>query len=906
MAKNESTFENTLVIANPGTGKTTELANRVVELLKSGVAEKSILCITFTNKAASEMRSRIDEKIKESKINAKPYLIDVHTFHSYAYEYLGEMGLGYEITSNNMLRYSIFKSFQTDKAFNYSTKYIINDLVPKVENAIRYLKSFGILPEDIPIEKSTNELKSAYENEPLDNITLEELLKFLKYFINAYKNYEKEKNDSEGLIDYNDMLIKFINNHDGKKHYKYVLVDELQDVNELEMQIAVLSGENLFLVGDRKQAIFGFQGGSLKNFENFERMKGINKEKKSLNYRSLQPILDYSRKHFLKYAKDTSYKNELSEFAANRKGGNSEVKVFVAENQVNAALSVLSKLKDKSQKTAMITRTNGQLIQISQLLDKKDIQYNTTAGSSTSEEAKSQIITYLKGFLYSDRTSVINALFTPFSGITLKEAFEAADLWISRKDESNNEMPKAVEFAASSFFSRKKEFTLDKTKSLFNNIIMPISMQIGKEYYITAQAINAGINQFFDTVSDKNRDSFFEYLSILEENYVPVEEERSLLLTTVHKAKGREFDNVIYLPTSRSAKESFIDMIVYSIIKAVKGIDIREELDEEQIRVDFVAFTRAKDNLYIITNQRNDSKYEVEGFEKESLNEEDEIEPEINRFDEAYAMFLNGRHEEAESKINPNDPWLANLIKGYFSNCSNLSYSLLESTDDQYEFLKEKILKMPNPIQFALTMGTRAHEIAERRFKGTLIEEELTGDEKIYLRNIKAVDNEIKEKLRMKQIEAELEIKLSIKDIFKELPEDMRFKAILDAVYESEGEEPKKYLILDWKTDRMNNNASTHRRQLAVYRKVLAASRNIEESDISIAIGFIGLKGNINTKTINYKIDMEQPKPQQIKTFEKHVQRFLNYKKNPETFISELKEKKLSEPLYKRIIALLA
>ena len=198
-------FENTLIIANPGTGKTTAIAQRVISLLKSGVKEEDILCITFTNKAASEMRERISNTIKESKIDAKPYLISVHTFHSYAYEYLEGMDVGEGIIGNNALRYSIFRSFQDDNAFNYTTKYIIEEIVPKVENAIRYLKSFGILPESINIKESKDELKRRYNKNALESITIDEIYAFFDYFINAYIRYEKEKDDLE-FIDYNDML----------------------------------------------------------------------------------------------------------------------------------------------------------------------------------------------------------------------------------------------------------------------------------------------------------------------------------------------------------------------------------------------------------------------------------------------------------------------------------------------------------------------------------------------------------------------------------------------------------------------------------------------------------------------------------------------------------------------------
>ncbi|MGC8730579.1 MAG: UvrD-helicase domain-containing protein, partial [Candidatus Micrarchaeia archaeon] len=229
---------NALIIANPGTGKTTALANRVVELLSSGVKESDILCITFTNKAAIEMRKRINEEIEKKHIDAKAYLIEVHTFHSYAYNYLSSMGLGYELASNNMLRYSIFKSFKDDNAFNYPYSYVIDTLVPKVENAIRYLKSYGILPESISLSKALNELEGAYASHPLSNMSLEEEKMFLRYFVNAYRRYEEEKNSSGIYIDYNDMLLKFIEKHTENKRYKYVLVDELQDVNELEAKIA--------------------------------------------------------------------------------------------------------------------------------------------------------------------------------------------------------------------------------------------------------------------------------------------------------------------------------------------------------------------------------------------------------------------------------------------------------------------------------------------------------------------------------------------------------------------------------------------------------------------------------------------------------------------------------------------
>ena len=881
--------ENVLIVANPGTGKTTTLAKRVVELLSEGAKESDILCITFTNKAAREMKERIEEEINDAGISAKPYLIDVHTFHSYAYDYLSKMGLSYELAGSNMLRYSVYRSFMSDNAFNYPNSYILDSLVPKTENAIRYVKSFGILPSSIDIGKAEKELESAYNAHPLSNVTFDEVSAFLKYFVNAYDTYEKEKDKAGIYIDYNDMLIKFVQKNDGKKRYRYVLVDELQDLNELEAQIAVLSGDNLFLVGDRKQAIFGFQGGSLGSFRKFESDEGFRKESKVLNYRSLQPILDYSKKHFLSNTGDRSYEKELEGLKSNRKGGNAEVKVFTASKQINAAVKLYSGMKiGNGEKTAIITRTNGQLVQVSRLLDKKSIEYSTTAGSSTSDSAKGQIVSYLRGLLHDDRDTVVSALFTPFAGVTLKEAFEISKKWAIYGSKDKDKVPNEVLSMARPFFERKKELTIDKINGLFNEVILPISMQIGKDYYLTAKVLYSGTLEFFELVPERSIEAFFDYISILEENYEPAKEEKSLLLTTVHKAKGREFDNVIYIPISGRNNESFVDMAVYSIIKAAIGIDVREELDEEQTRVDFVAFTRAKNRLYVVANQKNFDSYKIDGFEAEQIDSDEEEEPKTTKYDEAYALFVNGRLEEAKKAINSKEEWLLQMIKDYFSSEKDLSYSTVESASDPYSFLKEKILNISELHTLPINKGLRAHKIAEMLYEQTLDENTLTDEEKRYLENIKVIGSELKEKTQTVQTGAEVRISAALKDIYKGFDGSTRFKAFLDAVYESDDGQKKKYVILDYKTDKDDSRASDHRRQLAVYKRLFAASNGIAENDVSIAIGFIGLRGRINTGKLEHKLDLSPEKSMQIKTFEKHLEKFLSYKRDPMEFAKEL------------------
>src|SRR3989344_5784971 len=152
-----------------------------------------------------------------------------------------------------------------------------------MENLLRYLKSFGITPDKINLKKVKEFIQ---DTEKFDK---EQLEKFAEDFLEIYKDYELKK--SKKGIDYADMLINFLNLKNHKK-FKYVLIDELQDVNTIEADIALKSGENYVAVGDKKQAIFGFQGGSIINFKKFGNSKQFIL---SENFRSTNEVLDYAR-----------------------------------------------------------------------------------------------------------------------------------------------------------------------------------------------------------------------------------------------------------------------------------------------------------------------------------------------------------------------------------------------------------------------------------------------------------------------------------------------------------------------------------------------------------------------------------------------------------------------------------
>ncbi|MGE9811478.1 UvrD-helicase domain-containing protein, partial [Ferroplasma acidiphilum] len=134
----------TLVISNPGTGKTTLISNEVINLIKEGVKPEKILCITFTNNAVGELQKSIDRLLIDNKIkNVTAYDVNIYTFHALAFQELFQSKAEKNIVSYNIARYLIYKKLRDLEAFNYGREYVIEDIVPKLENAIRYIKSFG-------------------------------------------------------------------------------------------------------------------------------------------------------------------------------------------------------------------------------------------------------------------------------------------------------------------------------------------------------------------------------------------------------------------------------------------------------------------------------------------------------------------------------------------------------------------------------------------------------------------------------------------------------------------------------------------------------------------------------------------------------------------------------------------
>lgn len=808
--------KNTIVISNPGTGKTTTLSLKVMRLLENGANPENILCITFTEKAKKEMFEKIYQMAKSKFSDSNIMKLNIHTFHSFAYNYLIDSGLVTgDIVGNNVMRFSILRSFESNNAFTYTKDYIISTMVPRTENAMRYIKSFGITPDMINTESANSLIERMYD-EDKTSYTLDELKAFLKYFIDAYKNYENSK---QGAIDYSDMLLIFVDKFKGKK-FEYVLVDEMQDMNDLEARIAQMVGNNIFLVGDAKQAIFGFQGGSIKNFQKFKEI--CDQKLLSLNRRSCQQILDYSKSHFL----DRTQNKELfaQELECFKSLGSGELPRIVSTNaHLSHILKVIEEIPDKT--IGIVTRTNRQIIEISQYLDTNNIKYSSTSSQATAEQAKNEILCFLRGLISDRIEDKLSAAFTIFSPYTLKEAFELSEMYKKMVTENLKQIE--------SWGISMKRTDID---TIYSRVIFPLCVSKGTEWFSTAIAVKQQIDQYF-ALGTPTKDELFDFISIAEESYIERDVGSNITLTTVHKAKGRDFDIVVYIPSSATQRTSFVDIIVEAILES-NGIDIREELEEEAIRVDFVACTRAKEKLIIITDDKNARKYHIANLSEIEIDDrEDEIVATRlnNRLSEAFSLFVAGRFQDSEKLLKEEDRWLEEFILSYFKNIDHFSYSSI--IIDSYQFLIENIIAIPT-FYAAKDFGSSVHTALANIFKNTAKIYDFEGEVKRAVENgTKALDQLKKEYSGLKLVAAEKRRELPLSSMIEYDDKFLMFTGFIDAIFQHDNG----YLIVDYKTDKNTNNSSNHKKQLAVYRKMHSILENIAEDKIKIFVVFVVL-----------------------------------------------------------------
>ena len=145
------------------------------------------------------------------------------------------------------------------------------------------------------------------------------------------------------------------------------------------------------------------------------------------------------------------------------------------------------------------------------------------------------------------------------------------------------------------FIYLKWKITLhrDDLNRIFSNTIFPVCISKGSEWFATAVSVKEQIDEYLMT-QNPTFEGLFDFIAIGEQEYPDRDQKSGVTISTIHKAKGREFDVTIYIPKIVDAKASFVDVISTSVFETL-GIDVQDEVLEESIRMDFVAMTRAKE-----------------------------------------------------------------------------------------------------------------------------------------------------------------------------------------------------------------------------------------------------------------------------------------------------------------------
>ena len=575
-----------LILAGAGSGKTKVLTTKVAYLIEEkNIDPNNILAITFTNKAAKEMKERI------FKLEGNgAFYIQISTFHSFGLKILKENCelLGYEknftiLDSDDSL--SIIKKIM--KELNIDA----NKYNPKaIKNVISNNKNEIIDPEKY----------SLYVNTDFDEIALE-----------VYRKYEKSLKINNA-VDFDDLLIlplKLFNNNPGvlqkyQEKYKYVFIDEYQDTNEPQYILSKMISakyKNITVVGDADQAIFTWRGANYKNILNFEKdYKDAKVVLLEENYRSTKTILNAANN----VIKNNKVRKEKNLWTQNEEGSKiTYYKAFDEKDESNYVVNEIKKLIEKGvnpKDICVLYRANAQSRTVEEAFLTSNISYNIVGSYAfyNRKEIK-DLIAYLK-LIYNnkDDVSLLRVINYPKRGIGNK-AIENLAIKSNVLDKSLYEVidsGKELDFKNMIEEIKKEEshltltelidMVLDKSgmkKSLEDekSIEADIRLENLEEFKSIAKAmeINEGIVSLEELL-----DKLALVSDVSEQKN---DNEDKVTLMTMHAVKGLEYDYV------------FIVGVEEGLFPHSNSLESNDELEEER-RLCYVAITRAKKKLYLI------------------------------------------------------------------------------------------------------------------------------------------------------------------------------------------------------------------------------------------------------------------------------------------------------------------
>ena len=590
-----------LVIAGAGSGKTKVLTHKIAYLLQEkNVLPWNILAITFTNKAANEMKERI-----ELLVGDKAKDMWVGTFHSICVRILRKFidRIGFDSS------FIIFDSSDQKTLVKRCLKEL--DIDEKILNDRSCLSEISNAKNDmLEPDAYSAKVHGDYRREKIAEV---------------YEMYQKRLKENNA-IDFDDIInytIKILlENVDVLQYYsdkfKYILVDEYQDTNKSQFTLVTLLASkngNITAVGDNDQGIYSFRGADISNILNFEKdFPGTKIIKLEQNYRCTGNILNIANA----IIKNNEVKYEKKLWTENGEGELPEV--YCSDNEYDEGKYIVDKIEELRKKNnykysdfAVLYRMNTQSRAIEEILRREALPYKIVGGLKFYERKEiKDIISYLRLVQNpSDNLSLNRIINEPKRGIG-KTSLEAVEQTAEQAGTSMYEVIKnaqsyglnRVYTNSREFINCMEEFMVQKDNLKISELIQKILKDTGytkaleTENTIEAENRIANLEEFLNVATEFEEESaentlseFLEGITLSSDLDNVEETEDSVTLMTLHSAKGLEFPVV------------FLVGMEEGVFPGFKSIGEDKDIEEER-RLCYVGVTRAREKLFLTRSKQ--------------------------------------------------------------------------------------------------------------------------------------------------------------------------------------------------------------------------------------------------------------------------------------------------------------
>jgi DNA helicase-2/ATP-dependent DNA helicase PcrA len=599
-----------LVLAGAGSGKTRVITQRIARLAMLGIPARSIVALTFTNKAAGEMRERVEHILKEAGAKGLAKELTVCTFHAF----------GLSVLSQESPKFTIFDqgdAISTVREAMRSLRMPRKLDTMAVLSRISLAKNAFLTPEEMP------------DDDDYDEIAKEVYPRY-QAMLRAFRAY-----DFDDLVC--EVVRLFRRNPDARarwqNRFQYVLVDEYQDTNRAQLELLLALGEahkNVCVVGDDDQAIYGWRGADVRNILEFEeQFEGAEVIKLEQNYRSTKPILDVANAVIAK-RNDVRHRKTLF---SNQPGGNT-VELFIAPTPEIEADWVAAEIKRlqrddhlRLKDMAVLYRSNAQSRAIEQAFRENGISYRTVGGQQFFDRKEvKDVLAYLRVALAPhDEISLRRIINYPSRGIgeTSLERLAAhanakgTTLWKAIESASEIEdMPSGSREGCEALATLvrdvramidAKQPAVDAAQTICDRIALKNDLEDGAGSLQAATRRWGNVEGLLATIRAKEAKvggfgtgglrTFLQALALENRPEEGDDATDVVTLSTLHGAKGLEFGTVFligveegYLPHARAIDARATD---------VETDDGAASIEEER-RLFYVGVTRAKKRLVML------------------------------------------------------------------------------------------------------------------------------------------------------------------------------------------------------------------------------------------------------------------------------------------------------------------